>query len=149
MNSMYFSEEQVKAGELAEFLNVLLKQSYGKGDSYNEIHIKPVGDQSFTVEWICVPWSGNYGGHFEFVNDDQLVMIEKFFPDNHSELCYDEEDYKNKLDTFLKDNPGWVKTDYGTWTNEIENAKFQDELKKATIKLSDVIDIDEDDEKDE
>ena len=70
--------------------------------------------------------------------------MKKFFPDNHSELCYDEEDYKNKLDTFLKDNPGWVKTDYGTWTNEIENSKFRDELK-----LSDVIDIDEDDEKED
>ena len=43
-------------------------------------------------------------------------------------MCYDEEDYKERLDEFLKENPGWVKTHYGTWTNEIENEKFRKQL---------------------
>ena len=52
-------------------------------------------------------------------------MLERHFPDNHTELCYNEEDYQEKLAEWLKENPGWVKTSYGTWTNEIENESFR------------------------
>jgi len=137
MNSMYFNEEQVDSGEMIEFLNILLKQCYGKSEDYNDIHIKPVDCHAFIIEWNQIPWSGEYGGHFQFIEEDQTVMIEKFFPDNHSEMCYDEDDYKERLNDFLKNNPGWVKTAYETWTNELENKAFNDYLKEHTIKFSD------------
>jgi len=57
-------------------------------------------------------------------------MIEKFFPDNHSEMFYSEEEFEYRLKEWLEKNPGWVKTHYGTWTNEIENKKF---LKKLEV----------------
>ena len=37
MNRQYFSKEQIVAGELNEFLEVLLKQCYGKSENYNDI----------------------------------------------------------------------------------------------------------------
>ena len=38
---------------------------------------------------------------------------------------YSEEDYQERLNEWLKENPGWVKTSYGTLTNEIENEHFK------------------------
>ena len=130
MNSQYFSKEQIKAGEMQKLLDFLMVEAYGAGDHYNDIHIKPEDCGAFVVEWEQVPWSHEWGGHFEFINEDlgQVTMIEKIFPDNHTELCYNEEDYQERLDEFLKENPGWVKTSYGTWTNEIENERFKKEL---------------------
>jgi hypothetical protein len=56
-------------------------------------------------------------------------MIEKQFPDNHYEMCFDEQDYQERLQEFLEKNPGWHQTAYGCWTNDIENEKFMKELK--------------------
>lgn len=61
MNRQYFSKEQIAAGELNDFLDVLLKQCYGKGDCYNDIHIKPEDCGSFVVEWETNPRSGEWG----------------------------------------------------------------------------------------
>ena len=47
-------------------------------------------------------------------------MTEKIFPDNHTELCYNEADYKERLNEFLKENPGWRQTEYGHWINDLE-----------------------------
>lgn len=127
INTQFFSKEQVDAGEMTEFISLLTKQSYGKGNRYNDIHIKIEDYGAFSVEWVEVPWSHAYGGSFTYVDEGQVVMTEYTFPDNHSELCYDEDDYKERLEEFLKENPGWVKTSYGTWTNEIENEKFKQE----------------------
>lgn len=50
MNKMYFSKEQIEAGELAKFLNLLIEQSFGEGDSFNDIHIKPEDFGSVILE---------------------------------------------------------------------------------------------------
>lgn len=129
VNSQYFSKEQVEAGELADFVTLLMKQCYGKGTNYNDIRIYPEDCGAFSVSWANVPWDHSYGGGFVYVEEDQVVMTEYMFPDNHFEYCYDEEDYKNRLDEFLKENPGWEKTSYGTWTNRKENEKFVETMK--------------------
>ena len=34
------------------------------------------------------------------------------------------EEYEEALRQWLEDNPGWIKTSYGTWTNENQNEEF-------------------------
>lgn len=72
-NSMYFSAEMVKAGEMTKFIDQLNALSYGKGSFYNDIHIKPEDAGAFVVEWVQVPWDHAYGGYFVFVGDDECV----------------------------------------------------------------------------
>lgn len=130
INKQYFSEEQVKSGYLTKFLTLLMDEAYGSGDCFNDIHIYPEDCGAFIIEWVQRPWSGNYGGYgFQYIGNDDVVMKEKFFPDNHSELCYDEDDYSQKLDEWLKDNPGWEKTSYGVWVNN--NLDYLENLTKS------------------
>ena len=112
VNSQYFHDEQVKAGELSEFVSLLMKQCYGKGDNYNDIHIRPEDCGAFSVEWASSPWDHSYGGRFEYVEEDQAVMTEYTFPDNHCEMCFDEEDFKERLTEFLNDHPEYNKKSY-------------------------------------
>ena len=124
INSQYFSKQQVENGEMTEFINLLCKLSYGEGSNYNDIRIKPEDLGAFVVEWAEVPWSHQYGGSFVYVEEDEVVVKEYTFPDNHIELCYDEDDYNERLKDFLEEHPEWEKTEYGTWTNKKENEAF-------------------------
>lgn len=128
-NSQAFTPEEVKKGLHLDLLNYLLDHNKKNETQYYDIHITSDGYCTI-IEWTDISYNQEYGqeGKFEFVPADGYVMIEKTFPDNHTELCYDEEDYKERLEEFLKENPGWVKTSYGTWTNEIENERIRKEL---------------------
>lgn len=122
-NYQAFTPEEVDKGLLQDLLNYLLKYNKKSEEQYYDIHITTDGYCSI-VEWTDVSYQHDIEeGKFEFVPADSYVMIEKIFPDNHTELCYSEEDYQERLKEFLEENPGWVKTHYGTWTNEIENKK--------------------------
>ena len=112
---------------ITAFLNTLLNYNKVSKTHYNDIHLTTDGYCTI-IEWETIPYNHEYGGSFKYVGEDEVIMLERRFPDNHTELCYDEEDYKERLDEFLKENPGWVKTHYGTWTNEIENEKFRKQL---------------------
>lgn len=127
-NSQAFTPEEVKQGLLNDLLNYLLDYNKKCKDGYYDIHITTDGYCSI-VEWTSIMYKfEGEEGKFEYVPADSYVMIEKIFPDNHTELCYSEEDYQERLDDFLKENPGWVKTHYGTWTNKIENEKYRKQL---------------------
>ena len=128
-NSQAFTPEEVKKGLHLDLLNYLLDHNKKNETQYYDIHITTDGYCTI-IEWTDISYNQEYGpeGKFEFVPADGYVMIEKTFPDNHTELCYNEEDYQERLDEFLKENPGWVKTHYGTWTNEIENEKYRKQL---------------------
>lgn len=134
MNSQYFSKEQVAAGELNEFLNVLLKQCYGKGTDFNDIHIKPEDCGAFTVEWETSPWSGEWGGHWRYIRDDEeeVVMKYYYFPDNHCEPFETEEGYKEALKTWLEEHKDeeWDKNKYGSWYSRKEQRKWEEHLNK-------------------
>lgn len=131
-NSQAFTPEEVKKGLHLDLLNYLLDHNKKSEKQYYDIHITTDGYCTI-IEWTDVDYNQEYGpeGKFEFVPADGYVMIERTFPDNHTELCYNEEDYQERLDEFLKDNPGWVKTHYGTWTNEIENERIRKQLEGA------------------
>jgi len=75
-NQQYFCKEQVAAGELTEFLNLLMKQSYGQGDDYNDIHIVPADFGSFMLEWIQNPWDKSYGGAFVYRTNEEIEEYE-------------------------------------------------------------------------
>lgn len=128
-NYQAFTPEEVEKGLHLDLLNYLLEHNKKNENQYYDIHITTDGYCTI-IEWTDISYSQKYGpeGKFEFVPHNGRVMLEFAFPDNHTELCYDEEDYEERLGGFLKENPGWVKTSYGTWTNEIENERFRKTL---------------------
>ena len=125
-NYQAFTPEEVEQGLLNDLLNYLLEHNKKNTEQYYDIHITTDGYCTI-VEWANVMYDNKFGeeGRFRFVDSDEVVMLERYFPDNHSELCYDEEDYQERLKEFLEKNPGWEKTSYGTWTNRIENERFR------------------------
>ena len=128
-NSMAFTPDEVKKGLHLKLLNTLLELTAAKDDgSYNDIHIWSDGYCTI-IDWI--DYDEEFGcGKFRFVNADECVMYEGIFPDNHSEMCWDEEDFKNRLDEWLKENPGWAQNEWGAWYNKAEQEAFQKMLKE-------------------
>ena len=91
---MYFTDEDVKAGLMTELIDYLCKYSYESGPRdfahYNDIHIRPEDCGAFVVEWEQAPWSGDYGGKFEYVGPEQVVCNEAEFSDKHFEYTPEE-----------------------------------------------------------
>ena len=119
MNSMYFNEKDINNGLLTAFITILNKLSYDSKTYYNDIHIKPEDCGAFSVEWSQEPWTGEYGGGFQYVDEDQEVCTDLEFPDGHFEYVPvgAEED---SIEGWLEENPGWRKNEYGRWVNEEE-----------------------------
>lgn len=134
-NYQAFTPEEVKQGLLNDLLNYLLDHNKKNKNQYYDIHITTDGYCSI-VEWTDVSYNNEYGdeGKFEYVPYNGQVMLEFSFPDNHYERFYSEEEYQERLQEWLKENPGWVKTSYGTWTNTIENERIRKELEGGTEK---------------
>lgn len=95
---------------------------------YNDIHIYQE-DMFSVIEWSHIPYSHEYGGEFKYVDEDEVVMKEVYFPDNHCEYLFPEE-VNERFKEWLEENPGWEKTSYGMWTNTIENEKFRKEFEQ-------------------
>ena len=134
-NYQAFTPEEVEKGLHLDLLNYLLDHNKKNETQYYDIHITSDG-YCMIIEWTDVAYDQKYGpeAKFEFVPADGCVMIEGTFPDNHTEMCFDEEDYNERFQEWLKENPGWVKTPYGTWTNEIENEKYRKMLEEEKSK---------------
>ncbi len=126
---MYFSHEDIEQGLHWDFLKVLLDYNQKSETRYNEIHIYPE-DRALIIEWSNKPYKYDDGKFVYVRSDDQKVMTEYFLPDNSSGWFDCEEEYSEYLNEWLKENPGWIKTNYGTWSNEIENEAFRKQLKK-------------------
>jgi len=131
-NSMAFTPEEVKKGLHLKLLNTLLELNAEREDaSYNDIHIW--SDSYCTIiDWV--DYNDEYGcGKFEFVGGNEYVMYEGKFPDDHYEMCYSEDDFNKRLDDWLKEHPGWEKTEYGQWYNKAEQEAFRKMLEKQSI----------------
>ena len=130
-NYQAFTPEEVEEGLHLDLLNYLLDHNKKNENQYYDIHITTDGYCTI-IEWTNVNYDEKYGpdGKFEFVPSNGQVMLEFSFPDNHYEQFYSEEEYQERLQEWLKENPGWVKTHYGTWTNEIENERIRKELER-------------------
>ena len=129
-NSQAFIPEEVKKGLHLDLLNYLLDHNKKNKTQYYDIHITTDG-YVIIIEWVDVDYNlEGEQGKFQFVPSNGQVMLEFSFPDNHYEQFYTEEEYQERLQEWLKENPGWVKTHYGTWTNELENERIRKELEE-------------------
>ena len=137
-NSMAFTPEEVEKGQHLKLLKTLFELNADKEDaSYNDIHIWTDGYCTI-IDWV--DYNPDFGmGKFEFVPGDGVIMLERTFPDNHTELCYDEEEFNERLKDWLKENPGWEKTSYGTWTNRIENEQMRKWLEGERYKAEEEV----------
>lgn len=118
INNVAFSPEKVEAGAVKDLLNYLL--DYNSNHDYNdyyEIHITTDGYCTI-VEFEKVPYDGDWGGKFEYIDEDHLVVKEVQLPDNTYELAIDEAHEQDILDEFLAKNPGWSKNNFGRWVYE-------------------------------
>lgn len=133
MNRQYFSKDQLAAGELNEFLDVLLKQCYGKSNCFNDIHIKPEDCGAFVIEWEEIPWDGKWGGHWQYINDDDEEVVMKYydFPDNHSELFETKEQYEEALKEWLEEHKDeeWEQNEFGRWSCKSERDSWKKMVK--------------------
>ena len=128
-NYQAFTPDEVKKGLHLDLLNYLLEHNKKNETQYYDIHITTDGYCTI-IEWIDVNYNQEYGpeGKFKFVPADSYVMVEKTFPDGHYDYFGSEEEFEEVLKDWLEENPGWVKTSYGTWTNEIENERIRKQL---------------------
>lgn len=119
MNSQYFSEESVKAGEFDGFLAALRSQDYGKGGHYNDIHIYPADCGAYIVEWVQRSWKDDEDQGFRYIDSDHAVVLEREMPDGTFEQFFDEDDYKMVLSDWLADElkagREWKKDEFGHW----------------------------------
>lgn len=127
-NSMYFSKEMIEEGQLTSFLRELLEQSYGKGGYYNDIHVLPADLGAFVVEWVQLPWDHDYGGSFQYVDDDQVVMREYEMPDGTYQYFETEDEQAEALKDFLGSHPTYRQDQYGRWYDEAEIEALKKEL---------------------
>ena len=99
INKQYFSKEQVEAGEFKQLLDFLMESSYGVSKYYNDIHIKPEDCGAFIIEWQNIPWDKSFGGHFEYIDEDDEEVIKKItYPDGSYDWIlpeYEEEARQN------------------------------------------------------
>ena len=81
-NSQYFNREDRMEGKDVAFIKFLLELN--QKDFFNDLHIYEE-EGALIVEWVQKPYSGEYGGSFRFVDEDQAVMKEIIYPDDSSE----------------------------------------------------------------
>lgn len=130
-NSQAFTPEEVKQGLFTDLLTYLTTFNQKSKESYYDIRIYSDG-YCQCIDWIEHHYDEGYQeGNFEYVPFDAEVMEEYFFPDNHCELFsyrnYEEET-KEALSEWLKNNPGWERNSWGNWYNIEENKKLKEEL---------------------
>ena len=131
-NYQAFTPEEVEQGLAQDLINYLLDHNKKAKEQYYDIHITSDGYCTI-IEWTDVNYKfKDEEGKFDFVPSNGYIKLEYRFPDNHYEDFFSKEEYEERLREWLKENPGWVKGPYGTWTNEIENEKFKKELEEKS-----------------
>lgn len=96
-NSMCF-EDRHRAMKLIGFL------LQDEGDLFNDIRVH-MEEATIIVEWEQVPFSGEWGGSFQYIDENHVVVYYGQFPDNHYEYFDSEDDFKEALEKFYLDNP--------------------------------------------
>lgn len=131
-NSMIFSRKDQEKGLHLKLINTLIEFNRESNDHFVEILIKPEDCNFLEVEWIenYYKTEEEYSIHYKPVSTDQYVMMEYEFPDGHYEYVESYEQGNELLQEWLKENPGWEKTEYGRWVNKEENEKLLKEFKE-------------------
>lgn len=131
-NLMIFSRKDQEKGLHLKLINTLIEFNRESDDHFVEILIKPEDCNFLEVEWIenYYKTEEEYSIHYKPVSTDQYVMMEYEFPDGHYEYVESYEQGNELLQEWLKENPGWEKTEYGRWVNKEENEKLLKEFKE-------------------
>ena len=134
-NYMIFSKKDQEKGLHLKFLNYLLEFNKESDDHFVEILIKPEECNFLTIEWIenYCETEDEYSIHYKPVSTDQYVMMDYEFPDGHYEYVESYEQGNELLQEWLKENPGWEKTEYGRWVNKEETEKLLKEFEDKGI----------------
>lgn len=138
-NQEAFTPEEVEAGLAAEFIKFLIDQDQkalkikfkdGGVTSFKNINITSDG-YCLLVQWTDVfDDEDNEHNQFVYVDDDERIMKVLDLPDNSTVYCLDDDDRKQTLEDWLKENPGWEKDQYGRWYNKKEQEDFIKSLEK-------------------
>ena len=75
-NSMAFTPEEVEKGMPQKLIQTLLDLNNLSEDHFNSMHIT-TDSYCTIVEWVWGPVDRSYGGHFEFVDENQYVETER------------------------------------------------------------------------
>lgn len=151
-NQEAFTPEEVKKDKHLKLLKTLFElegDTFGdntEADKAYDIHIWTDG-YCLIVEW-CDKWfdSSIDSGHFEFVDENQVVLQEVLLPDNSTVYAIDDDDAKRLLKEFLEENPQWHKNQWGMWTDDdghspmyeqIKNIEFAKEYSTTSASTSD------------
>ena len=97
------------------FLN---KEAYDNSGFYNDIHIIPTDCGDFVVEWVQRPWDDTFGGHFEFLEEDEEVYKQVRLPNNEYIWVPKRQSEHEVIREWLKDNPGYELNEYGVWVEK-------------------------------
>ena len=126
-NRQYFDkkdEEQVK--QFYDFLNFLMTSNNIK---YNDLHIYQ-DDSDYVIEWVQNNWIDSYGSnaYWRLLSCEDEIFTEIYLP-NRTYQWIPKGTEDEFLKEWLEENPGWIKTDYGTWYND----EVQKELEKDIV----------------
>ena len=116
MNSKAFTPEEIEKGLDKDLLNYLLDYNSKSSEHYYDIHICSDGFCTI-VEWNDISYNPEMvnTGEFKLIDDEHVIAYEGIFPDNHIELCYNEDDYNERLNDWLKEHPTYRKNTFGRW----------------------------------
>ena len=129
-NETVFYQEESEL--LEDLVNYLLDTNRKSERFYYDIHIMTDGCCDI-VQWVSVPYDEPYNGEFVYKEEDDVIMKEVWFPDNHCEYLFPDE-----VEDRLKE-----------W-NKIKDAKPEDfkftdeELEESLKNISDYYDDVED-----
>ena len=122
MNSQGFTPKEVEKGLHLKLINTLLEINKEKENFYNQIMIDTDG-YCLIVNWVERSYNGDFNTRFELLEDDDVVMREVHFPDNHYEYLFPN-DVDEILNAWLKEHPNYKQNQYGMWYNENERVAW-------------------------
>lgn len=116
-NSMSFSREAMKEGLHLELIKYLVNYHLNNDYHFNDVHITTDGE-TLIVEWEQVPYDHSFGGSFQYVEEDCLVMRDLDLPDGGNTFIPQDDDPEEYLKEWLEEHPGWKRSAYGHWVFE-------------------------------
>ena len=88
---------------LHDLINYGVESDWG----YNDIHVRTDPEGVAVLEWEQVPHSGEWGGRFAHVAENEEVLERYYLPDNSSVLISCPEDKWSVQQEWISANPDW------------------------------------------
>ena len=106
--------------ELAKnFISSLVEHNMKSMNDYADIHIYQE-ETLIIVEWTQVFYDDDFPqDRFVLLDSEHSLIKELIMPDNSILCVFEYEDEQAAIDSWHKDNPGWIKQD-NRWVNKME-----------------------------